>query len=90
MNAEDQDMVYEEMVADLETGECVTINEKGEIYFCGKWIAQINSELSRDQAFELIRSHMDAQGYFPDIYEVNDHGNVTLLSLEDKELRSWV
>lgn len=38
-----------------------------------------------------ILSDMDRNGYWPDVYEVNDHGNVTLLNIRTgEEVASWV
>lgn len=38
-----------------------------------------------------ILSDMDRNGYWPDVYEVNDHGNVTLLNIHTGEgVASWV
>jgi hypothetical protein len=32
-----------------------------------------------------VREYMDSQNFWPNVYFVSDHGNVTLLSLEDDE-----
>jgi hypothetical protein len=42
------------------------------------------------QALRAIRRAMDRQQFWPAIYHVNDHGNVTLLSQTGREIAAWV
>lgn len=42
------------------------------------------------RALRAIRMEMDRQQFWPDIYHVNDHGNVTLLSPMGREIAAWV
>ena len=42
------------------------------------------------QALRAIRMEMDRHQFWPDIYHVNDHGNVTLLSQTGREVAAWV
>ena len=42
------------------------------------------------QALRAIRMEMDRHQFWPDIYHVNDHGNVTLLSGAGREIAAWV
>ncbi len=42
------------------------------------------------QALRAIRIVMDRQQFWPAIYHVNDHGNVTLLSPTGREIAAWV
>ena len=42
------------------------------------------------QALRAIRLEMDRCQFWPAIYHVNDHGNVTLLSPTGREVAAWV
>ena len=42
------------------------------------------------QALRAIRMEMDRRRFWPAIYHVNDHGNVTLLSQTGREVAAWV
>lgn len=42
------------------------------------------------QALRAIRMEMDRRRFWPAIYHVNDHGNVTLLSGSGREVAGWV
>ncbi len=42
------------------------------------------------QALRAIRMEMDRHRFWPAIYHVNDHGNVTLLSGSGREIAAWV
>lgn len=42
------------------------------------------------QALRSIRMEMDRQQFWPAIYHLNDHGNVTLLSHTGREIVAWV
>lgn len=42
------------------------------------------------QALRAIRTEMNRQQFWPAIYHVNDHGNVTLLSPMGREIAAWV
>ena len=45
---------------------------------------------STRQALRAIRMEMDRLQFWPAIYHVNDHGNVTLLSGSGREIAAWV
>ena len=45
---------------------------------------------STRQALRAVRAEMDRRQFWPDIYHVNDHGNVTLLSQIGREVAAWV
>jgi hypothetical protein len=42
------------------------------------------------QALRAIQVEMDRHQFWPAIYHVNDHGNVTLLSQTGREIAAWV
>lgn len=99
---------YDDMRADLESGECVVIqgypSRPDEVWFCGKHLCtlgekkswwcgntEMSCELSWDGMMRRIRKEMDRQKYWPNVYSVNERGNVTLLSMPSgKEVRGWV
>lgn len=86
------------MRADLESGECAVIHVPAFgpdfVTFCGKRLGTIGEGCTfRDEsaARRAIRAEMNAQGYFPNLYRVNERGNVDLLSVaRGKVLASWV
>jgi hypothetical protein len=45
---------------------------------------------SLTDAARIASKHMENGNYFPDIYYVNERGNVTLLDKDGNEVRSWV
>lgn len=81
---------YEDMVLDLQSGECVTITSKDEVYFCGKAMGRIGRDFSERYVWRVIRQAMDEADYWPNIYRINDHGNVSLLNGRGKEVVAWV
>lgn len=44
----------------------------------------------RDKAMHSIKQHMHSHGYFPNVYYVNDHGNVDLLDEKGNSIDSRV
>lgn len=55
--------------------------------WCGTFLGQFEGE---DEARETLLAKMEAHQYWPDIYLVNDHGNVTLLNYKGEHLQGWV
>ena len=43
-----------------------------------------------DDAVEAARRWMDRESYWPDLYYVNDHGNLSLLDEKGDKVKSWV
>jgi len=43
-----------------------------------------------DDAFEAVQRWMKKNNYYPDIYYVNERGNMSLLDDRGNEVRSWV
>ena len=64
-----------------------TLGSKIALTFGGKFIDEYRD---MDTALKQVKRLMDKEGYFPNIYYVNDHGNVSLLNDKGKELASWV
>lgn len=83
-------MSYAKVIADLENGECGVITDDGNSYaatFCGQRVAE---NLDFDQSLAAIKEAMDEMDFYPDIYAVNDHGNVALIDRNGIELEAWV
>jgi hypothetical protein len=107
MNTTDTDetekQTYIDMRDELSSGECVTINAKGEVFFERKHLCTIGAErawrfggkvkrcqLSRASALKQVREEMERLQYWPNIYEINDHGNVSLLDTKGNIVQAWV
>lgn len=61
--------------------EDIIINEKGQAFYAGKLICHPNKDSGPD--FKSIRDWMHESKYFPNVWIVNDHGNVDLYSIDD-------
>jgi len=57
----------------------VKINDKGEAFCSGKLIAKPKPDGNAD--YYAIWKWMKDSKYYPNVWEINDHGNVSLLSL---------
>jgi hypothetical protein len=63
--------------------DAISINDKGEAFYCGRAIIDAAPE-ENNPNYMGIRRWMDAHEYYPDVWEYNDHGNATLLSINIK------
>lgn len=61
--------------------------DSDEVFFCGKFLGKFPKS---DEAFAAIREAMEKAQYWPNIYSVNDHGNVTLHDSKGNHIRDWV
>ena len=59
--------------------EDIIINDRGDAYYCGDLITQRDEDGNPD--FEAIREWCDTEQYWPNVWEVNDHGNASLYSI---------
>jgi hypothetical protein len=85
----DQEQEYDDMRSDLESGECAVIQCNGSkttASFCGKHLATGDF----DDLLVAVKEEMEFQRFWPNIYYVNDHGNVDLLDDKGDTVRSWV
>lgn len=91
---------YQDMLTDLEVGEAYVIEDKP---FHGYQVNKIPGQFNDlNKAVRAIAADMNKNKFWPNVYLVNDHGNVTLLSLRIgrqlgdftpvtyKFLQSWV
>lgn len=89
MSDESQE-AYEQMCSDTDTGECYVIGDNGAVAYNGKILFEVDPD-DHDATFRRIREHMEEQQYWPNVYSVNDHGNVTLHSADTGEaVYAWV
>lgn len=73
---------------DLEDAAVIEDSRGGyDLSFTGKFIRTFGDF---DDALKAANREMKRQKYWPDIYYINDHGNVDLLDARGKSLRSWV
>jgi hypothetical protein len=60
--------------------EDIKVNDDGEAFYAGKLIAQPDANYGTD--FVAIRKWMEKNNYFPNVWVANDHGNVSLFSVD--------
>jgi len=72
----------EPSVADLwnedKDGEYVQINDDGSVVYVAHGSAMETIPVEPENPYPGINAWMEAKGFFPNIWSVNDHGNVTL------------
>lgn len=77
--------LFDQMLIDRDTLDCITIDKNDKVFFCGKPL-----RVNQETLFADIEREMSRQSYFPNIYKINDHGNVSLLDSKGNEIASWV
>ena len=60
----------------------IIVNDKGEAFHGGKLICTPNEDYGPD--FKAIRKWMNQHNYFPNVWVENDHGNVSLYSIDEQ------
>lgn len=82
---------------DDEHGEFIQINPDGSVVETASGRAhkviltkQQANDLTHAEVFAAIRDHMQEEGFFPNIWSVNDHGNVTLYDGDGNDLGGLV
>lgn len=86
---EDEQQAYRDMEAELESGDCAVVqctSSRTTTIFCGKELHVGEDE----SAFTVIAAEMEGRKYWPNIYHINDHGNVSLCDKDGKRIKSWV
>ena len=80
-----------EMRADLENGECAVIHASGEVTLNGKHVARIGAQsytygkpvfVTEKDALRALRNAMESAQFWPNCYRINDHGNVSCISVK--------
>jgi hypothetical protein len=85
------DEAYQTMLNDLETGECAIFDDSRS----GPTVVRFNGqELGRfsdfNEGLAAVNAAMEAAQFWPNIYHVNDHGNVSLLDKSGNSIKDWV
>lgn len=86
---EDEQQAYQDTQSELEFGDCATIQCDGfrtTVWFSGKQLDYGED----DDAFALLRAEAERRQYWPNIYQINDHGNVSLMTYDGERVRAWV
>lgn len=73
---------------DLDTGLVISDTRSGYSVDCEG--THIGEYPEFDEAFVAGCTWMEAHGYYPDAYHVNDHGNVDLLDDRGNVVEGWV
>lgn len=85
---------YEDARSELEEGDCVTISERDEVYWGRELLGHIgdgeDDDFTWDELWPMLENEMNRRGWYPSIYQVNDHGNITQYSVAGTVLNSWV
>lgn len=72
---------YQDMRAEIESGECALIDDMGNVTLCGAFVARISDDCTQAQALRALREEMAAQGFWPNCYRVNERGNTDCVSV---------
>lgn len=101
--AEDED--YRDALADIEDGDCAIIQDNGfncTCSFAGEDLTRAAREIvlkrgggleaiGVDDCLAAIKAQAEKEGYFPAVYSINDHGNISILDPKTgKAIKSWV
>lgn len=77
---------YEDMLNaryELETGECITIEQDHADTWCAYYMRkEVATADTFTSLFAELRDWCERENYWPNVYSVNDHGNVDVHSLD--------
>lgn len=79
-----------QMQADILAEDCAVISTNGyriRATFCGQPLP-VPDEIG--EAIDAVYAECNEQQYWPNVYFVNDHGNVSLLDRTGQTIASWV
>lgn len=76
--------------AEMETGIVISDAGWNRQYNVAAEGRQIADNVEMSEALAIVRDWMNRNSYWPNVFVVNDHGNVTQVTLDGKEIRSWV
>jgi hypothetical protein len=82
----------QEVWSDDQNGEYIQINSNDEVWYVSGGVGKemIPTGNSDDEPWTSIRVWMDEEGWYPNIWMVNDHGNVSLYSSDGEYLGGLV
>lgn len=63
------------------------LSDKYDLFYMGKTLARGKT---RRVIYNIIRQHMRSESFYPDVYYINDHGNIDLLDKKGDVIYSWV
>lgn len=93
----DEAEAYQDAMSEIESGECAILSDRGSgpttVSLNGKILGRIGEEYEFpdfESAIAAIKAAMDAQKFWPNIYHINDHGNVSLLDGNGNTVQGWV
>lgn len=84
LSAEELNLIWQ----DDDNGEHIQVNDSGIFYVAHHRAMEQISDNPRD--FKAIKAWMDKHKFYPNIWHVNDHGNVTLLNRRGQSLGGLV
>ena len=83
-------LLPEEVAAELDSGECALISDaRGSNYaasFCGKRLLVGDW----DACLAALNAEMERQQFWPNLFHINDRGNLSLLDSRGHTIESWV
>ena len=65
-------------------GECITINEDGDVFDASKCIIERSDYSTEAERNALIEAHMEQTGCYPGVFKVSRYGNVQLVNTQPK------
>lgn len=75
---------------EFEMMESYVFDEHEKLWYAGELLLDHTDYEDGIDRWEFIRDHMKKNRFWPNIYSVNDHGNVTLYDYNGKAQASWV
>lgn len=71
-------------------GEYIQINDDGSVVYVAHGSVMETIPVDLDDQFAGIRAWMEAKQFYPNIWQTNDHGNVTLFDSQGNDLGGLV
>ena len=88
------DSLYDQTAPDDDTlldAYCIQDGQDSPYEAYGPGIANRIASGEWEEVRAAIIHDQNEQGYWPDVYEVNDHGNISLINIRtDEVVKSWV
>jgi hypothetical protein len=88
---EDKQQAYDDMRSELESGDCATIQDGRGATYIATFEGRIVHRGEWDECLANIQHCMSKQKFWPNLYYINERGNVSLLNSQTgDEIQSWV